>query len=443
MRQYTAILCHLLFFIALTSCSKTTATQNGPNYTEIVGNTYTVPLSGNAYLTSGQDGQSARIDRTDGLTRWADADAVVSIYARVNQTGKLAIGLNAKQTSENDESRIKVTINGKSKEITIADTQRRIVAVGEFDVQVGYVQIDLQGLSKTGQYFADISEAVIGGEATDQGVVYSDNPEYYYWARRGPSCHLAYTIPTTEDIAYYYSELTVPEGEDPIGSYFMANGFGEGYFGIQVNSSTERRVLFSVWSPFETDDPSTIPDDQKITLNKAGADVHIGEFGNEGSGGQSYYRFNWKAGDTYRFLLKGVPDGNGKTDYTAWFFAPEANSWQLIASFKRPETDTYLKRFHSFLENFDPTRGYLGRKASYENQWVHTATGEWLKVQQATFTVDATYGAGQRVDAIGGVTDTGFFLQNGGYFDDHIAPGTAFSFEHSRPAPQIDFDQLP
>ena len=31
----------------------------------------------------------------------------------------------------------------------------------------------------------------------------------------------------------------------------MANGFGEGYFGIQVNGPNERRVLFSVWSPFK------------------------------------------------------------------------------------------------------------------------------------------------------------------------------------------------
>ena len=27
-------------------------------------------------------------------------------------------------------------------------------------------------------------------------------------------------------------------------------------FGIQVNSDSERRVLFSIWSPFSTDDPS-------------------------------------------------------------------------------------------------------------------------------------------------------------------------------------------
>jgi hypothetical protein len=55
-----------------------------------------------------------------------------------------------------------------------------------------------------------------------------------------------------------------------------------------------------------------------------------------------------KAGVTYKFLLKGVPDGKGNTDYTAWF-CTEENAWNVIASFKRPQTNTYLKRFHSFL----------------------------------------------------------------------------------------------
>lgn len=34
-------------------------------------------------------------------------------------------------------------------------------------------------------------------------------------------------------------------------------------------------------------------------------------------------KYNWSAGKTYKFLLKGQPDNKGNTDYTAWFFAPE------------------------------------------------------------------------------------------------------------------------
>ncbi|TDA79183.1 DUF5077 domain-containing protein, partial [Halomonas marinisediminis] len=85
-----------------------------------------------------------------------------------------------------------------------------------------------------------------------------------YFGRRGPSVHLSYQLPAEKDIEWFYSEINVPEGEDVIGSYYMANGFRDGYFGIQVNSETERRVLFSVWSPYETQDPNNIPEDYKI-----------------------------------------------------------------------------------------------------------------------------------------------------------------------------------
>jgi len=62
-------------------------------------------------------------------------------------------------------------------------------------------------------------------------------------------------------VHYWYSELKVPKGQDTVGAYFMANGFNHGYFGMQVNSETERRIIFSVWSPFKTDNPKEIPED--------------------------------------------------------------------------------------------------------------------------------------------------------------------------------------
>ena len=38
-----------------------------------------------------------------------------------------------------------------------------------------------------------------------------------------------------------------PAVEDPVHTYYMACGFQRGYFGMQVNSPTERRIIFSVW----------------------------------------------------------------------------------------------------------------------------------------------------------------------------------------------------
>ncbi len=66
----------------------------------------------------------------------------------------------------------------------------------------------------------------------------------------------------------------------------MMNGFSEGYMGIQQTTSGEHKVLFSVWSPYTTDDPEDIPEEKRVKVLRKGANVTIGEFGNEGSGGQ-------------------------------------------------------------------------------------------------------------------------------------------------------------
>ncbi|CAM3420630.1 DUF3472 domain-containing protein [Elizabethkingia occulta] len=407
----------------------------------VTGSTFSVPVAGNSFLTVKPSGANEVITSTK-LGNWTNSNTVISTYFRVSNPGTISIGLKASVPS--GTSVVKVTVGNVSKNVTLTGSANTSYTAGDFNISSpGYVKVDLQGVSKTGGYFADVTDITFGGTAASGTNIFSNDTSYYYWARRGPSCHLGYTIPTSSNVSYYYNEVTVPVGEDKIGSYFMANGFGEGYFGIQVNSATERRVLFSVWSPFPTDDPNNIPPDHKIILNKAGSGVTIGEFGNEGSGGQSYYKYNWTAGQTYKFLLKGEPDGTGKTDYTAWFLSPDTTTWKLIASWKRPQTSTYLKGFYSFVENFNPENGYMGRKAKFKNQWVRTSAGNWQAVSAAKFTVDATYNAQQRIDAMGGTNGNSFFLQNGGFFSTIVAPGTQFSVTAPTQAPDIDFSTLP
>ena len=179
----------------------------------------------------------------------------------------------------------------------------------------GYVRVDFQGVERTGDVFAEISELLISSDTDNLKVdfVRDNKGNMFYWGRRGPSVHLSYQVPKDRKLRYSYSEITVPKGQDPLGTFYMANGFGQGYFGMQVNGPKERRVLFSVWSPFKTDNPKDIPKEQRIVALARGPEVHIGEFGNEGSGGQSYLVYPWKAGKTYRFLTKVEPDGMGNT----------------------------------------------------------------------------------------------------------------------------------
>ncbi len=251
-------------------------------------------------------------------------------------------------------------------------------------------------------------------------------------------------MPEEKQIEWFYNEVTVPEGNDVIGSYYMANGFGQGYFGMQCNSETERRILFSVWSPYDTQDPKLIPDSLKIKMLRRGEGVHIGEFGNEGSGGQSYLRYNWKAGETYKFLTQIHPDEKGSTIYTAYFYAADENRWRLIASFLRPEIDTYYTGAHSFLENFLTTQGYLTRKVNFSNQWFRTTDGEWIESTQSQFTYDATAHARARLDYQGGyeADKNAFYLQNCGFFSESTAYNSKFERVAESNPPVVDFKAL-
>lgn len=401
----------------------------------------TIPIGGNTWQQQGQPGRTLG---NAGIRNWSDQNAKYQTFVRLSKPGTMKVWLGAEVPA--GKSTLELTIDGKSKKLEIEKKAGLDVYAGEWQVtDTGYVSIIIKGIHRQGQVFANVSHYKIAGSAVTDGARYvkSDEGNFFYWGRRGPSVHMAYQVPKGQDIQYYYNEITVPEGDDVIGSYYMANGFSGGYFGIQVNSESERRILFSVWSPFVTDNPKDIPEEDQIKLLKKGKDVYTGEFGNEGSGGQSFLRYNWKAGTTYKFLLKGEPVENNHTVYTAWFFAPELGQWQLIASFSRPKTNSWLTGFHSFLENFNPDQGILERKVLFSNQWVVSKEGQWTETNRGKFTADNTARTGFRMDYAGGVTDGKFYLRNCGFFDDYTPIDSFFERPFSNEQPRIDLDGLP
>ncbi|GEO02532.1 hypothetical protein AAE02nite_01960 [Adhaeribacter aerolatus] len=399
-------------------------------------------MGGNAWK-SGAGKAGGRIEKT-GITQWTDSENTFTAYVRVDKPGNLKLWLHLQVPT--GKSRLRITLRGKSREIDITGSSWQDYYVGEWQVKApGYLAIQLTGLTKTGDQFAEVASLKIAGEAVDENTAFVKNNEgnFFYWGRRGPSVHLNYPVPENTTAEWFYNEITVPPGADVMGSYFMANGFAEGYFGIQVNSPTERRILFSVWSPFQTDDPTKIPEDQKIKLLGKGAGVYTGEFGNEGSGGQSYLKFNWRAGTTYKFLLHGQPTANNYTTYTAYFYNPETVNWMLIASFSRPQTNTYLKRLHSFLENFIPETGNISRQVYFGNQWLRTPQGQWLELAEARLTGDNTANKRYRLDYAGGLFKTTFYLKNCGFFNDFTPLKTTYKRTLANTPPQVDLAKLP
>jgi hypothetical protein len=401
-----------------------------------------VPFAGNGYQTARAEAGADGMGRRGG--RWGDPETVWSLFFRVDRPALLDLGL--RMAVPEGESVIRASVGGRSFEVTARDAEPAEVSLGRVEATAaGYVRVDVQGVRRSGSEFGRISDLVVRSPTAglDPVFVKTNDDNMFYWGRRGPSVHLGYQVPRDVDIEYSYSEITVPEGGDPIGSFYMANGFGEGYFGIQTKSPTERWVLFSVWSPFQTDDPAKIPETDRVLLLGKGDGVQAGEFGNEGSGGQSYRVYPWKTGTTYRFLNAAKPDGRGHTDYAAWIAEAPDGEWSLIARFRRPKTDKHLTGFHSFLENFAAENGHLSRTSHHSNQWVRDTGGRWHEVTQARFTGDATAGGRHRLDYAGGVRDGGFFLKNGGFFDDPVPLNTRFERSTTPDRqPVIDFAKL-
>jgi len=399
-----------------------------------------IPMAGNSWALNTAENKD-NIISDSSVVNWNDPFTHLNTYFRTGRTGKIQLAIRA--CIKSGRLKIKFQLGNETKEISISNTIYDTLNIGVFTLEkAGYQKLIISGLEKTSESFAEITDLLISGEAIDGKTSFVKDE--FYWGRRGPSVHMNYELPQEAgDVVWFYNEITVPASNDVEGSYFMTNGFGEGYFGIQVNSSSERRILFSVWSPFKTDQPGEIPEDQKIILLKKGNDVHSGAFGNEGSGGQSYLKYNWQSGITYRFLLKGAPTENNSTDYTAYFYAPEVGKWKLIASFRCPKTTTYLQRPHSFLENFIPENGNIPRMAFYTNQWVCNTAGKWFELKKARFTADATARKEARMDYSGGIENEGFFLKNRGFFNDKTEIDSWFTRPESGKKPIIDFLTLP
>ncbi|HEX7814616.1 DUF3472 domain-containing protein [Dyella sp.] len=389
-----------------------------------------VPLGGNAYITTTSPAADELID-DNGLHNWDSRQAVISTFFDVQQAGQLNLSL-VGSLSGASHSTVKVTVGRQSHLVHLSNTGTSPFAAGNFTIdKPGYVRVDLQGVSTDGGYFGDIADLQASGSATQAGTVFANDPSNFYWSLRGPSVHLGFQVPANTE--YFYSEVTVPRGQDPVGSYYMANGFDVGYFGIQVNSPTERWILFSVW------DSPTAP----TSLVRQGPGVIIDNFGGEGTGGQSHIVYPWKAGQTYRFITRAQADGQGNTLYTAWFGEKCSNKWQLLATWKYAGASKSLTGVYSFLESFNPATGYIGREGNFANEWAVDSAGHWSEITSAYYDVDPTGLNKQRLDFAGGANGKAFYLRNDGFFSRSVASGQTFTRESTGRQPDVDLNKLP
>lgn len=396
-----------------------------------------VGLDANAYVVSGET--TARITNSGAEILPANVgQSVVSVFFALERPQKnVKISLEAGGPAEYELSCAGKKLNVK---LESGDSARAVAGRVDFPT-AGYQRVDIRRTDFGGSS-GKISALMLDG--VDCGIYYVHDFSPI-WGRRGPSVHFTYEKPRGTDVEYFYNEVLVPEGADPLHTFYMACGFEQGYFGFQTNSPTERRVLFSVWSPFQTDDPAQIPEDSRVVLTKKGEGVSVGEFGAEGSGGQSFLTYPWRAGTTYKFLVRVRPNGDGSTQFTGYFFATEEQRWRLVASFRRPKTDSWLSFPHSFLENFWPDSGWKERCVVFSNQWARDASGKWSELLDGTFSCDDTGRRYVRLDYAGGLSEDrkSFVLKNCGFFNGTTFNGTPFTRGSTgTPPPQVDFAAL-
>ena len=373
-----------------------------------------IPAAGNAFFNrSGKDGGVVDMD---GIGGWESPGAFPTVYVRPTRPGRHELWLIAQTPAP---AVLEVEIEGQKRRAKVEGHGWVRVPVGTFALREGYVPIAIRGIERSASRFPDIRAVEIDGERADfrfiDGTLRDTESASFLFGRRGPQPSLEYVFPKDTDIEWFYSEITVPKGNDVLGSFFMADGSAESYFGFQVNGENRRLVLFSVWSPFKTDDPKQVPAEQRVIPLAGGPHAVVNQFGGEGSGGQAYLVFPWKAGLSYGFLKRIHPNGDGTTDFSTWFHDPERDQWHFLATFRRPISDAKWYDYpHSFLENFYPDQGGKTRMALYGNQWARDTGGSWHEITSARFKTNEN----GRIDFQSGVKGGVFFLRAYGFFDD-------------------------
>jgi hypothetical protein len=221
------------------------------------------------------------------------------------------------------------------------------------------------------------------------------------------SVHLGYSAPAS---TAFYNEAAVVRSSP--GTYFCVCGFNHGYYGIQELANGKKLLIFSVWDPGRQDDPKQVAAERRVKLLHQGEGVRVGRFGGEGTGGQSFYDFDWKIGETYRFLVTATPDGDERTAFAGYFFHPGKKAWLHLITFSTITRHRHLGGYYSFVEDFRRNRvsATQARKAYYGNGWVKPATGDWIPLVKATFTADSN--PATNIDA--GPDGMRFFLTTGG-----------------------------
>lgn len=367
------------------------------------------------------DPDAARVGQNRPLLAFAKPASSIAWWGQIKSAGSLDAAI-ALRLPKSESTTLRLTVGATHRDAKVIGSDGELRAsFGAFTVRdTGYVRFALSVVDGKPAPTVDVRGLLIEGAAAESAHFNLDA------RRNAASVHLRYPTDSNTLVTGFYNEVTAVD--DPVTTYYMATGFARGYFGLQVNGPTERRIIFSVWDAADgttAKDRSTVASDNYTKLEAKGDGVVADVFGNEGTGGHSHLVYPWKTGSTQRFFVTAKVDGNATT-YNGYWFHPASQTWKLIASFRAAKDGKGLRRLYSFSENFGGNNGHLRRKALFGNQWIRLGDNSWHELTTATFSHDAT-GKADRLDRFMGVEDGKFFLSHGGFGPGFTTLGTAFT----------------
>lgn len=376
----------------------------------------------NPGITHNQAGSdnNNQIDVTD----WVSQDVSLCWYLNFN-SGIYSINLEA-EVELNNFSEFMLSVSGIDNPEFQINKRISLKGINEFilypnllniDIpQKGFYKIKLSPILKSGKEYASLRNIVFVSDKDTR----IQSVRYANWLS-SPNVYLTCELPDQIKCDWLHSEILIPKGCDPAYTFYMGLGFYRGYFGVQVISQTERRILFSVWdSSNEPVKRALVKKEDQVTLVRKGKDVVTQGFENQGTGGQSYLIYPWVTDVPIELLVNRTLAENNSVIFSAWFKqkVSEDNKWIFIASWRAPHDNRTFTNFYSYIDNFSGVTGDVWRKAYFYNYWGRNEnTKNWvefneMKVQHTDGDKDSRSDFGSGVDDL---YPNRFYIWSGGY----------------------------
>ncbi len=387
--------------------------------------------------------EGATFSEKRGVSRWMTSNSLVW-YGHFTEPGTIAVSIQVRLPVNESRS---LSLRHASEVIpfrwTSSSAKSERIEIGQVIIdQPGYHRFAIEVTDRTPET-GGRDEALIVESLLLDGPPVATSQFNLKERRNAASVHLSFPVARDTKVAWFYNEVTAIE--DPLHTFYMACGFHRGYFGMQINSPTERRIIFSVWDAgngSNADRRSEVDQKNHVVLLAKGEGVHANEFGGEGTGGHSHLVYDWKTGETQRFLVTAEPNEDKSTTYTGYYLHPDRRAWMLIAAMRAPEDGGYLRGLHGFSENFWGSNGHLRRKALFGSSWIRTSDHQWIELTSARFSHDAT-GKEDRLDRFMGTENGQFFLSHGGFIEGATPSGAMFERPAIGTHPSIEPVDLP